>query len=139
MNSLKTQRRINAGNYNKYIVVEKKISKVLPNGTVDPDNMVPILKCYARIRTVSGYTMIRNDSDFENAKVCFLIRYSKKVEDAYKGKAIKLEGEDLPIQSSPRNLYVLFDGDHYEVEYFNHINKDKLEIELQTRLVTGYG
>lgn len=139
VNSLKGQRSINAGNYDKRITIAKKIPHRLEDGTEGDPIMVPILNCYARIRTVSGYTMIRNDSDFENAKVCFFIRYSKRVEDAYKGKVLDYENWDLPMESSKRNLYVLFDDEQYEVVYFNHINKDKLEIELQTKLVTGYG
>lgn len=139
VSSLKGQRSINAGNYDKRITIAKKIPHRLEDGTEGDPIMVPILNCYARIRTVSGYTMIRNDSDFENAKVCFFIRYSKRVEDAYKGKVLDYENWDLPMESSKRNLYVLFDDEQYEVVYFNHINKDKLEIELQTKLVTGYG
>ena len=133
---MQKRRIINAGKYNKKITIVKKIPNKLRDGTQGEGRLVPILECYAQIKTTRGYTIIRNDSDFENAKICFFFFFSKKVDDAY-NKGIYIENDEEK-HTSLRNLLVIFKGNQYVVEYFNNIDLDNLEIELQTRRVMGY-
>ena len=67
---------INAGNYNKKIVIYKK--EIVKNSNGFPINQeVEVLSTYAKVKTTRGFTLIANNSDFEKAFTNFTIRYPK--------------------------------------------------------------
>ena len=64
---------INAGKYNRKIVIYQVTEGKDADGF--PANVeTVILTTYADVKTLRGYTLIINDSDFEKAYVNFTIR-----------------------------------------------------------------
>lgn len=112
---------INAGKYKYkisiYQVVETKDSQGFP-----VDSEVLILEPYAEVKTTRGFTLIQNDSNFEKAYTNFTVRYSQTLENAY-----------YNAQNSNRDMFVLFRNKRYKIEYFNNINEDCVELELQAK------
>ena len=128
----------NPGKYNKKIVIIKKMAKKMPDGTIDDNIMHEVLRCYAEIKTTRGATLIANDSDFEQAYTRFTIRYNRRVVEAYYQGLVD-RADFQVIETSNRNLFIVYDGVQYLVEYLNNIDENNIEIELQARRVTGYG
>lgn len=115
---------VNAGKYNRKIVIYEIVEGIDSAGF--PANVEQeILTTYADIKTLRGYTLITNNSDFDKAYVNFTIRYSQTVYDAY-------------YNSSNSNRYVLikFRGKDYRIEYLNNIDFANVELELQAKEVT---
>lgn len=112
---------INAGKYKYkisiYQVVETKDSQGFP--TVSE---VLILSPFANVKTTRGFTLIQNDSNFEKAYTNFTIRYSKTLENAY-----------YNALNSNRDMIIVFRNKRYKIEYFNNINEDCVELELQSK------
>lgn len=114
---------LNAGKYNKQIAIYEVVKVVDDDGfTTDQEKLV--LKPWASVKTTKGFTLIANNSDFEKATTNFTIRYSKKVEEAYYNSSV-----------SNRNLIVKYGNKSYEVQYFDNVNEDNAEIELQAKEV----
>lgn len=107
---------INAGKYNRkiiiYKVVESKDSAGFPITTQET-----ILTTYADVKTLRGYTLITNDTDFEKAYVNFTIRYPHSIEIT-------------------RNMLISFRGKTYSIEYLNNIDFANVELEIQAKEVT---
>ena len=114
---------INAGKYNRKIVIYEVIEGVDDAGFPTQDNLV-ILTTYASVKTTRGYTLIANNSDFEKAYTNFTIRYSQKVIDAY-----------YDNENSNRDLLIQFRNKTYTIEYFNNVDEANVEIELQAKEV----
>ena len=114
---------INAGKYNRKIVIYQIVEGVDDDGFPTQVDF-QILKTYASVKTLRGYTLITNNSDFEKAYVNFTIRYSQKVVDAY------YDG-----QNSNRDLLIQFRDKTYTIEYFNNVDEANVEIELQAKEV----
>ena len=73
---------LNAGKYKYQITIYQVISGKDKDGfPVDTEEI--ILQPYAYVKTTKGFTLIKNNSDFEKALTNFTIRYSKTVENAY--------------------------------------------------------
>lgn len=106
---------INAGKYDKKITIVS-----VDNGTDSegfPANTeTTVLTTYAEVKTTSGATIIRNDSDFEKAFTRFIIRY--------------------PVTPIDRKMFVKFKGLTYEILYLNNIDEDNVELEIQAKEVT---
>lgn len=106
---------INAGKYDRRITIYK-----MENG-VDSDgfpvkNKVAVLQTYANVKTLRGYTLIINDSDFEKAYTNFTIRY--------------------PVTEITRDMLIDFRGKTYSIEYLNDIDEAHIELEIQAKEVT---
>ena len=112
---------INAGKYKYkisiYQVVETKDSQGFP---VISENL--ILEPYAEVKTTRGFTLIQNDSNFEKAYTNFTIRYSQTLENAY-----------YNALNSNRDMFIQFRNKRYKIEYFNNINEENVELELQAK------
>ena len=107
---------INAGKYNRriiiYEVVESKDSAGFPQKTE-----VIVLTTYANVKTLRGYTLITNDTNFEKAYVNFTIRYPQNIEIT-------------------RDMLITFRGKTYSIEYLNNIDFANIELEIQAKEVT---
>lgn len=114
---------LNAGKYNKRIAIYE-VAKVVDDDGFTTDQEQLVLKPWASVKTTKGFTLIVNNSDFEKATTNFTIRYSKKVEEAYYNSSV-----------SNRNLIVKYGNKNYTVQYFNNVNEDNAEIELQAKEV----
>lgn len=112
---------INAGKYKYkisiYQIVETKDSQGFPSVQ---ENL--ILEPYANVKTTRGFTLIQNDSNFEKAYTNFTIRYSQTLENAY-----------YNALNSNRDMIIVFRNKRYKIEYFNNINEDNIELELQSK------
>lgn len=106
---------MNAGKYNKKIQIvasaETKDAYGCPVTTTET-----VLNAYASVKTTKGYTLIKNNSDFEKAYTNFTIRY--------------------PKTEITREMLVIFKGKTYTIEYLNNINEANIELELQCKEVT---
>ncbi len=112
---------INAGKYkykiSVYQVVETKDSQGFP---IISENL--ILEPYANVKTTRGFTLIKNNSDFEKAYTNFTVRYSQTLENAY-----------YNALNSNRDMIIVFRNKRYKIEYFNNIDEANVELELQAK------
>ena len=114
----------NAGKYNRKIVIYEIAEGVDSAGF--PANVEEVLlTTYAEVKTLRGYTLITNNSDFDKAYVNFTIRYSQTVYDAY-----------YSSEASNRDLLIKFRDKDYKVEYLNNIDFANVELEMQAKEVT---
>ena len=112
---------VNAGKYNRKIVIYQ-IVEGIDSGGFPANTVEEILTTYAEVKTLRGYTLITNNSDFEKAYVNFTIRYSQKVVDAY-----------YDSETSNRDLLIQFRNKTYTIEYFNNVDEANVELELQAK------
>lgn len=107
---------INAGKYNRlitiYQVIKSKDSQGFP-----VDTEITILQAYASIKTLRGYTLITNDTDFEKAYINFTIRYPQNTEIT-------------------RDMLIKYREKTYEIQYLNNIDFANIELEIQAKEVT---
>lgn len=105
---------INAGKYRHRIqIYEKVVTKDAQGFNVI--TKVLRLNPYAEVKTTKGYTLIKNDSDFEKAYTRFTIRY--------------------PKTEIRRDFLIDFKGKEYSIEYMNNLNEESVELELQCKEV----
>lgn len=115
---------VNAGKYNRKIVIYQIVEGIDSGGF--PANVEEaILTTYAEVKTLRGYTLITNNSDFDKAYINFTIRYSQTVYDAYYNS-----------EKSNRDVLIKFRGKDYKIEYLNNIDFANVELELQAKEVT---
>lgn len=105
---------INAGKYNRRITIYKVVVSKNENGFPVKSREV-VLRPYASVKTTKGYTLIKNDSDFEKAYTNFTIRY--------------------PHTEITRDMEIDFNNKTYTIEYLNNANEDCVELEIQAKLV----
>jgi SPP1 family predicted phage head-tail adaptor len=105
---------INAGNYNKKIIIYKN-EKVKDSDGFSIDQEVEVLKTYAKVKTTKGFTLIANNSDFEKAFTNFTIRY--------------------PKTEITRDMLLKYNNKIYTIEYLNNIDEANIELEMQCKLV----
>lgn len=107
---------INAGKYNRKITIYQVTESTDKAGF--PINVeTVILTTYANLKTLRGYTLITNNTDFEKAYINFTIRYPKTVEIT-------------------RDMLIRFRGKTYSIEYLNNIDFANVELEIQAKEVT---
>lgn len=114
----------NAGKYNRRIVIYEIVEGIDQAGfpaSVEKE----ILTTYAEVKTLRGYTLITNNSDFDKAYVNFTIRYSQTVYDTY-----------YDSNNSNRDILINFRNKIYKVEYLNNIDFANVELEMQAKEVT---
>ena len=68
---------INAGKYNRKITIVSIDGEVDKAGFKKPPVETVILNTWASVKTTKGYTLIKNNSDFEKAYTNFTIRFPK--------------------------------------------------------------
>lgn len=107
---------INAGIYNKKI-------KIYQTTVVEDDQgfqstkKTLALSPYAHVKTTKGFTLIKNNSDFEKALTNFTIRYPQNTE-------------------INRDMIIEFRGKTYTIQYLNNIDEASVELEIQAKEVT---
>lgn len=111
-----TNKVVNAGKYNRRIVIYEVVEEKDADGFVN-EVEVQVLTTYAEVKTLRGYTIITNNSDFEKAYINFTIRYPKTVEIT-------------------RDMLIQFRGKTYSIEYLNNIDFANIELEIQAKEVT---
>lgn len=118
------KKQVNAGKYNRRIVIYEVVQGIDSAGF--PANVEEeILTTYAEVKTLRGYTLITNNSDFDKAYINFTIRYSQTVEETYYNS-----------EASNRDVLIKFRGKDYKIEYLNNIDFANVELELQAKEVT---
>lgn len=106
---------INAGMYNKRI-------KIYQTQVVEDDQgfqsmkKTLVLSPYAHVKTTKGFTLIKNNSDFEKALTNFTIRYPQNTE-------------------INRDMIIEFRGKTYTIEYLNNIDEASVQLEIQAKLI----
>jgi SPP1 family predicted phage head-tail adaptor len=105
---------INAGAYNKKIIIYKK-EKVKDSEGFPIDTDIEVLKTYAKVKTTKGFTLIANNSDFEKAFTNFTIRY--------------------PKTEITREMILKYNNKFYTIEYLNNIDEANIELEIQAKVV----
>lgn len=106
---------INAGKYNKKIQIYQ--TKVVEDdqGFQSMEKKI-VLTPYANVKTTKGFTLIKNNSDFEKALTNFTIRY--------------------PHSEINRDMIIEFRGKTYTIEYLNNVDEANVELEIQAKEVT---
>lgn len=106
---------INAGKYNRKIqIFETQVVKDAQGFQTTETNLV--LETWAAVKTTKGFTLIKNNTDFEKAYTNFTIRY--------------------PITPINRDMIVTFNGKTYTIEYLNNVDEANVELEMQCKEVT---
>ena len=105
---------INAGEYNKRISIVKEESKEDSAGFATKTKSI-VLNAWAKVKTTRGYTLIANNTDFEQAYTNFTIRFPKK--------------------EITRDMLIEYNSKVYSIEYLNNIDEANIELEIQAKLV----
>lgn len=106
---------VNAGKYNHRIKIYSVQMDTDKDGFQVKEATL-VLTTYAHVKTTKGFTLIKNESDFEKALTNFTIRYPK-----------------TPIN---RDMLIEFNGKTYTIEYLNNIDERNVELEIQAKEVT---
>ena len=101
---------INPGKFNKKIEI-KKVVKVEDKDGFVADSEQLVLSTFAQVKTMSGYTLLINNTDFEKATTNFTIR--------------------KPKATITRNMYLYYKGKQYSIEYLNGLENELLEIQAK--------
>lgn len=105
---------LNAGKYNRLINIYSFKEVEDNEGFNNPEEKL-ILTTYASVKTTRGYTLLKNDTDFEKAYTNFTIRY--------------------PLIEITRDMIIQYNSKFYTIEYLNNINENNIELEIQAKLV----
>lgn len=79
-------------------------------------NKVIVLQPYAYIHTTRGFTIIKNNSDFEKAYTNFTIRFPR-----------------IPIN---RDMLIEYNAKTFEIVYISNVDESNTFLELQCKEVT---
>lgn len=104
----------NAGKYNKRIGIYQ-VTRGKDSAGFPADVETLVLRVYAEVKTTKGYTIIKNDSDFEKAYTRFTIRY--------------------PVTEITYDMFIIYRNKRYDIEYINNVDNADVELELQCKEV----
>ena len=105
---------INAGAYNKRISIYTEAQQEDNAGFIIKSKSI-VLNAWAKVKTTRGFTLIKNNTDFEQAHTNFTIRY--------------------PKQEITRDMLIEYNGKTYSIEYLNNIDEKGVELEIQAKVV----
>ena len=105
---------INAGEYNKKISIFKEKVKEDSAGFNTKTKSI-VLNTWAKVKTTKGYTLIANNTDFEQAYTNFTIRFPKK--------------------EITRDMLIEYNSKIYTIEYLNNVDEANVELEIQAKLI----
>lgn len=105
---------INAGEYNKKISIFKEEVKEDSAGFNTKTKSI-VLNTWAKVKTTKGYTLIANNTDFEQAYTNFTIRFPKK--------------------EITRDMLIEYNSKIYTIEYLNNVDEANVELEIQAKLI----
>ena len=106
---------INAGGYNHQIKIYS-VTIITDSEGFQSKSKTLVLSPWARIKTTKGFTLIRNNTDFEEATTNFTIRF--------------------PKTEINRDMLIEFKGKTYTIQYLNNVDEANVELEMQCREVT---
>lgn len=106
---------INAGKYNRKIHIYS-VEVITDSAGFQTPIKTLVMSPYASVKTTKGFTLIKNNTDFEKAYTNFTIRYPQ-----------------TPIN---RDMVIEFGGKTYTIEYLNNIDEKNVELEMQCKEVT---
>ncbi len=106
---------INAGQFNRKIKIYKE-EQIKDNQGFIKTTEIIVLEPYANVKTTKGFTLIANNSDFEEAYTNFTIRYPKTKID--------------------RKMKIKFNNKIYSIEYLNNNNEQNCLLEIQAKEIT---
>lgn len=105
----------NAGQYNKRISIYQ-VTYGKDESGFKTETRVLVLQPYANVKTTRGFTLIKNNSDFEKAYTNFTIR--------------------MPHTPINRDMEVEYNGKTYSIEYLNNVDEANVELEMQCKEIT---
>ena len=105
---------INAGDYKHKITIYQDIEKEDGAGFKEKTKST-VLSARAKVKTTKGFTLLKNNTDFEQAHTNFTIRY--------------------PKTEITRDLMLEYKGKTYTIEYLNNIDENNIELEIQAKAV----
>lgn len=109
------EKPVNAGKYNHRIKIYS-VKMETDSAGFQAKETTLVLETWAYVKTTKGFTLIKNESDFEKAFTNFTIRYPK-----------------TPIN---RDMLIEFGGKTYTIEYLNNVDERNVELEIQAKEVT---
>lgn len=110
--------RVNAGSLDKRISIVQEVKEQDPDGYWSIKDRV-VHACWAGFSRTSGKEIARNDADYQEVIVRFLIRYTST--------------------AISRKMLVLYRGDRYEITYINDYGDSHEFMEIIAKLVTTGG
>ena len=105
---------INAGKYDKKISIFKIEEKEYSAGFITKTKSI-VLNPWANVKTTRGYTLLKNNTDFEEAHTNFTIRF--------------------PKVEITRDMLIEYKSKIYTIKYLNNIDEANIELEIQAKLV----
>jgi SPP1 family predicted phage head-tail adaptor len=105
---------INAGDYKHKILIYQEIETEDDAGFKIRSQSI-ILSARAKVKTTKGFTLLKNNTDFEQAHTNFTIRFPKK--------------------EITRDMLIEFKGKTYTIEYLYNVDELNVELEIQARVV----
>ena len=105
----------NAGKYNRKINIYR-CDVVEDEQGFQSVKRTLVMSTYASVKTTKGFTIIKNNSDFEKAYTNFTIRF--------------------PVTKINRDMEIDFNGKTYTIEYLNNVDEANVELEMQCKEVT---
>ena len=105
---------INAGDYKHRISIYQEVETEDGAGFKVKSKSI-ILSARAKIKTTRGFTLLKDNTDFEQAHTNFTIRFPKK--------------------EITRDMLLEYKGKTYTIEYLNNIDELNVELEIQAKAV----
>ena len=105
---------INAGDYKHKISIYQEVETEDGAGFKEKTQSI-ILTTRAKIKTTKGYTLLKNNTDFEQAYANFTIRF--------------------PKAEITRDMLIEYKGKTYTIEYLNNVDERNIELEIQAKVV----
>ena len=105
---------INAGDYKHRISIFKEVETEDKAGFKVKTKSL-ILNAWAKVKTTRGFTLLKNNTDFEQAHTNFTIRFPKK--------------------EITRDMLIEYNGKIYTIEYLNNVDELNVELEIQAKAV----
>lgn len=105
---------MNAGEYKHRISIYTETEQEDSAGFKEKTKSI-ILNTWARVKTTRGFTLLKNNTDFEQAYTNFTIRF--------------------PKTEITRDMLIEYKGKIYTIEYLNNIDEEDVELEIQARVV----
>ena len=105
---------MNAGEYNKRISIYKEVEQEDNAGFIVRTESI-VLNAWAKVKTTKGFTLLKNNTDFEQAHTNFTIRFPKK--------------------EITRDMLIKYKGKTYTIEYLNNVDENNVELEIQAKAV----
>lgn len=106
---------INPGKYKHRISIIQE-TEIEDSGGFKTRTQTTVLNTFANVKTTHGYTLIKNNSDFEKAYTNFTIRYPKVL--------------------ITRDMVIEYNNKVYSIEYLNDADEEHIELEIQAKEVT---